>query len=69
MKQALEGLPVKVVQTVGDQAKALVAHAQHGLGVPKGPDLFHLGHDLCRALAPALAPARPVYSRRWRTDW
>ena len=64
MKQALEGLPVKVVQTVGDQAKALVAHAQHGLGVPKGPDLFHLEHDLCRALAPALA--RQTRSERQR---
>jgi hypothetical protein len=55
MRQALEGLPVQVVQTVGDQAKALVAHAAHGLGVPKGTDLFHLEHDLCKALAPALA--------------
>jgi hypothetical protein len=55
MRQALEGLPVTVVQTLGDQAKALVAHAEHGLGVPKGPDLFHLQQDLCRALAPGLA--------------
>lgn len=67
MKQALEGLPVKVVQTVGDQAKALVAHAQHGLGVPKGPDLFHLEHDLCRALAPTLA--RQTRSERQRLAW
>ena len=67
MRQALEGLPVKVVQTAGDQAKALVAHAEHGLGVPKGPDLFHLEHDLCRALAPALA--RQTRAEQKRLAW
>jgi hypothetical protein len=53
--QALAGLPVTVVQQVGDEAKGLLAHAQQGLGVPHSPDVFHVQHELSRATAPVLA--------------
>jgi hypothetical protein len=53
--QALVGLPVTVVQAVGDEAKGLLAHAHEGLGVPHSPDLFHVQHDCSRATAPVLA--------------
>jgi Family of unknown function (DUF6399) len=55
MKPALEGLAVTVVQSVGDEAKGLLAHARDGLGVPHGPDLFHVQHELCKGTAPVLA--------------
>jgi Family of unknown function (DUF6399) len=53
--QALVGLPVTIVQAVGDEAKGLLAHASEGLGVPHSPDLFHVQHDCSRATAPLLA--------------
>jgi Family of unknown function (DUF6399) len=55
LQQALTGLPVTVVQAVGDEAKGLLAHARHGLGVPHSPDLFHVQHELSRGTAPVLA--------------
>jgi len=53
--QALVGLPVTVVQAVGDEAKGLLGHATEGLGVPHSPDLFHVQHDCSRGTAPVLA--------------
>lgn len=53
--KALEGLPVSVRQAIGDEAKGLLAHARDGLGVPHGPDLFHVQHELCKATAAVLA--------------
>jgi hypothetical protein len=52
---ALEGLPVTVAVAVGDEAKGLLAHARHGLGVPHSPDLFHVQHEASRGMAPVLA--------------
>lgn len=53
--QALTGLPVTVVQAVGDEAKGLLAHARHGLGVPHSPDLFHVQHEASRGTSAVLA--------------
>ena len=54
--QALcQALPVQVQQVVSDEAKALKRHAQQELGVTHSPDLFHLQHEVCGALAAALA--------------
>lgn len=53
--QALVGLPVTIVQAVGDEAKGLLAHAKEGLGVPHSPDLFHVPHERSRGTAPVLA--------------
>jgi Family of unknown function (DUF6399) len=53
--QALAGLPVTVACAVGDEAKGLLAHARHGLGVPHSPDVFHVQQELSRAAGPALA--------------
>jgi Family of unknown function (DUF6399) len=55
LTQALDGLPVHVVQAVSDEAKGLRAHAAHGLGVPHGPDVFHVQHEVLKGTAPALA--------------
>jgi len=62
LAEALDGLPVRVVMVVGDEAKGLIAHARNGLGCAFGPDLFHPQHDLSQAtslpLARRLEPAR-----------
>jgi len=55
VSQALVGLPVTVVQAVGDEAKGLLNHAKDGLGVPHSPDLFHVQHECSRGTAPTLA--------------
>jgi hypothetical protein len=48
VKKALKGLPVKVVQTTSDDARALVKHAEQSLGVHHSPDLFHPQQDISR---------------------
>lgn len=52
---ALSGLPVTVIQTVSDEASALKAHAQDGLGAHHSPDLFHVQQELSRASSGPLA--------------
>jgi hypothetical protein len=57
MKQATEGLNVKIVQAVSDEAKGLLSHAKDGLGAHHGPDLFHTQQDLVKATAAPLCRA------------
>ena len=64
VQQALAGLPVTVAVQVGDEAKGLLAHAHAGLGVPHSPDLFHVQHELARAMAPGLA-ARTRHAQQY----
>jgi hypothetical protein len=49
LQQALQGLPVTVVQVTSDQAKGLVACARDGLAAQHTPDLFHGQRDLSQA--------------------
>ena len=49
MSRALEGLPVSVFQSTGDEAKALLKHAREALGAHHSPDLFHPQQDISRA--------------------
>lgn len=55
LQQALQGLPVEVVQVTSDQAKGLLACARDGLEAQHSPDLFHGQRDLSRAVAGPLA--------------
>ncbi len=78
LADALAGLPVTVVQVVGDEAKGLIAHARDGLGVGYGPDLFHVQRDLFKATSRPLAArldrplevleAAEAYTARWRKN-
>jgi hypothetical protein len=58
MDEALAKLPVDVVQTTTDQARALLKHAREGLGAHHSPDLFHVLRDLHKATT------RPLISRQ-----
>lgn len=49
MSSALEGLPVDVFQSTGDEAKALLKHARESLDAHHSPDLFHPQQDISRA--------------------
>jgi hypothetical protein len=48
--QAIEGMPVKVVQIASDEAKALIRHAVD-VGAHHSPDLFHVQHEICQAVS------------------
>jgi hypothetical protein len=49
LSQALQGLPVEVIQVTSDQAQGLLACARDGLEAQHTPDLFHGLRDLSRA--------------------
>lgn len=55
MQQALTGLPVKVIQAVGDESRSLVKHAREGLGAFHSPDTFHIQQELTKAASTQLA--------------
>ncbi len=54
MAQALEGLPVEVVQSTSDQARAIRCHVEKSLGAHPSPDLFHVQQDLVKGTGSAL---------------
>ena len=49
MESALKDMPVKVVQSVGDEAKSLVRHVKLGLGAHHSPDTFHIQQEVAKA--------------------
>ena len=49
IKQALDGLPVEVIQSTSDEAKGILAHVRDGLGAHHSPDLFHGQYELHKA--------------------
>ena len=55
MEQALTGLPCGVIQSTSDEAPGLLAYVEHHLGVHHSPDLFHVQHELSKAVAAPLA--------------
>ena len=57
VKEALEGLPVKVVQVASDEAKGLVNHTEKGLGAHHSPDVFHVSHEIGKGTSGPLAGA------------
>lgn len=46
--ERLPTLGTEVLSLVSDRAKALIKLAHTGLGCPRIPDLFHVGHDLAK---------------------
>ena len=47
--QALQDLPVKVVQSASDEGRSLIKHCRLGLGAHHSPDIFHIQQDVSRA--------------------
>ena len=55
LKSALGDMPVRVIQSTSDEGKGLLAHVSKGLGAHHSPDVFHIQHELCRAVSAGLA--------------
>jgi hypothetical protein len=54
LEAAMEGLPLKVVQGVSDEAKGLLG-MQKGWGAHHSPDLFHVQYEVSKGTSLALA--------------
>jgi hypothetical protein len=65
LKQALQGLPVEVVQVTSDQAKGLLACAREGLEAQHTPDLFHGQRDLSQATSLPLGRQVATAQKEW----
>src|SRR5262245_43423348 len=55
MEQALAGLNCQVIQATSDEAPGLLAYVAHHLGAHHSPDLFHVQHELGKAVSSPMA--------------
>jgi hypothetical protein len=55
MEPALAQLKCRVIQSTRDEAPGLLAYVEHHLGAHHSPDLFHVQHELSKAVASPLA--------------
>jgi DNA-binding transcriptional regulator YiaG len=55
MEQALAGLNCQVIQSTSDEAPGLLAYVAHHLGAHHSPDLFHMQHELVKAVSGPMA--------------
>ena len=55
MEQALSGRNCRVMQSTSDEAPGLLAYVEHHLGAHHSPDLFHVQHELSKAVAAPMA--------------
>jgi Family of unknown function (DUF6399) len=55
MEQALAGLNCQVIQSTSDEAPGLLAYVEHHLGVHHSPDVFHVQHELVKAVSGPMA--------------
>jgi hypothetical protein len=58
MEQALAGLNWRVIQATSEEAPGRLAYVAHPLGAQHSPDLFHVQHELCKAVSAPMA-AKP----------
>jgi hypothetical protein len=56
MEKALSGLNCQVIQSTSDEAPGLLAYVEHHLGAHHSPDVFHVQHELVKAVSGPLAP-------------
>lgn len=55
MAPALAGLNCKVIQSTSDEAPGLLAYVEHHLGAHHSPDVFHVQHELSKAVSAPIA--------------
>jgi uncharacterized protein DUF6399 len=55
MEKALSGLNCQVIQSTSDEAPGLLAYVAHHLGAHHSPDLFHVQHELVKAVSGPMA--------------
>jgi hypothetical protein len=67
MEQALVGLNCNVIQSTSDEAPGLLAYVEHHLGAHHSPDLFHVQHELSRAVLAPMAAKQRAAARALKT--
>src|SRR5262244_3549304 len=55
MEKALSGLHCQVIQSTSDEAPGLLAYVEPHLGAHHSPDLFHVQHELVKAVCGPMA--------------
>src|SRR5262245_37451287 len=55
MTEALAPLKCHVIQSTSDEAPGLLAYVEHHLGAHHSPDLFHVQHELSKAVSAPMA--------------
>ena len=55
MEPALAPFNCRVIQSTSDEASGLLAHVEHYLGAHHSPDLFHVQHELTKAVSAPVA--------------
>ena len=55
MEKALAGLNCQVIQSTSDEAPGLLAYVEHHLGAHHSPDVFHVQHELVKAVCGPMA--------------
>jgi hypothetical protein len=55
MEKALSGLNCQVIQSTSDEAPGLLAYVAHHLGAHHSPDVFHVQHELVKAVSGPMA--------------
>ena len=67
MEQALAGLNCKVIQSTSDEAPGLLAYVAQHLGAHHSPDLFHVQHELRKAVSAPLAAKQRAAAKALKT--
>jgi transposase len=63
MEPALAGLNCTVIQSTSDEAPGLLAYVEHHLGAHHSPDLFHVQHELSKAVSAPMATKQRAAER------
>jgi hypothetical protein len=58
LKEAIAGLPVRIVQSTSDEGKGILRHVREDLGIHHSPDVFHVQRDCYKATSGPLARSR-----------
>src|SRR5262250_3274445 len=59
MAPALAQLNCRVIQSTSDEAPGLLAYVEHSLEAHHSPDLFHVQHELVKAVSGPMARKAP----------
>src|SRR5262245_15086140 len=67
MAPALQQLNCEVMQSTSDEAPGLLAYVEHPLGAHHSPDLFHVQHELSKAVCAPLATKERAANKAFTT--
>jgi hypothetical protein len=67
MEAALAPLKCNVIQSTSDEAPGLLAYVEHHLGAHHAPDLFHVQHELSKAVSAPMAAKQRAAAKVLKT--